>query len=97
MSWIDRAKKAVNDVAASANTEGKILKLQAEMAGLEGDRDHQLLEAGKRARELYRARQILDNDMGIVLKRVDDIDAAIDQLRDEVVRIRGEKPSGTPT
>ena len=97
MSWIDRAKKAVNDVAASANVEARIMKIQAEIAGLEGDRDRQLLEAGKRARELYRSRQILDNDMGIVLKRVDDLDAAIDQLRDEVTKTRGEKPTGTPT
>jgi LPS sulfotransferase NodH len=97
MSWLDRAKKALNDVAASANTEAQMLKLQAEIAGLEGDRDRQLLEAGRRARDLYRARQISDNDLAIVLKRVDDIDTAIEALRAEVFKLRGEKPGATPT
>lgn len=94
MSWLDRAKQALNDVAASANTEARILKIQSDIAGLESDRDHQFIEAGKRARELFLARKILDTDLEIVLKRIDDLNDAIEELRAEVMKLRSAKPGG---
>ncbi len=58
MSLMNRAKKALNDVTASANTEVQILRIEAELAGLDGARqilDNDLAIVRKRADEIKTA------------------------------------------
>lgn len=88
MSWRDLIRKTVSEIAEGASREVEIVKLQAEIAGLESERDRQLLEAGKRARELYRAGKIVDTDLDVVMKRVDETETKLEELRAKVTQLR---------
>ena len=94
MSWLERAKKAMEEVAKSVTIEAQVVKLQAEMAQLEAERERQYAEAGRRARELYRAGRVLDDELGVILKRIDDIDAALEELRTKVAKLRSSSSAG---
>ncbi len=96
MSWLDRARQAIGDVAHSASVEAEIIKIQTQLGGLETERERQYAEAGKRARELYRARQVLDEELGVILQRVDDIEAQLEELRGRVEELRGSQRPPSP-
>ncbi|MCD6350587.1 MAG: hypothetical protein J7M26_00600 [Armatimonadetes bacterium] len=94
MSWLDRARKALEDVAQSASVEAEVLRLQTRLGSLESERERQFAEAGKRARELQRQRRVLDDELNVILKRIDEIEAEMEQLRAKVQQLRGSQ--GTP-
>jgi len=96
VSWLDRARQAIGDVAHSASVEAEIIKIQTQLGGLETERERQYAEAGKRARELYRARQVLDEELGVILQRVDDIEAQLEELRGRVEELRGSQRPPSP-
>lgn len=88
MSWRDLVRKTVSEIAEGAKREAEIVKLHAQIAGLESERDRQLLEAGKRARELHRAGKIADTDLDVLMKRVDEAEAKLEGLRAKVAQLR---------
>jgi outer membrane protein TolC len=92
MSWRDLIRKTVSDIAEGASREVEIVRLQAQIAGLESERDRQLLEAGKRARELHRAGKIADTDLDILMRRVEEAEAEIEQLQAKVADLRRGAP-----
>ncbi|MCX7599270.1 MAG: hypothetical protein N2512_10480 [Armatimonadetes bacterium] len=97
MSWRDLVRKTVGEIAEGAKREAEIVKLQAQIASLESDRDRQLLEAGKRARELHRAGRIVDTDLDVLMKRVDEAEAKLEELRARVTELRqGGPPQAAP-
>lgn len=88
MSWRDLVRKTVSEIAEGAKREAEIVKLQAQIAGLESERDRQLLEAGKRARQLHRAGKIADTDLDVLMKRVDEAEAKLEELQAKVTQLR---------
>ncbi len=89
--WLDQARKFISDVARSASEEAQLLKLQTQLARLEEEKERQYAQAGRRAQELYRAHRIVDDELGVILKRIDEIDAALDELRAEVAKLQQRK------
>lgn len=90
MSWLDRARKAMTDLAEGAGREVEGLRLQSQLGKLEAERDRQLLEAGKRAKILHRAGRVTDSDLSVLFERVDELEGEIEAVRAEVMRVRGE-------
>jgi uncharacterized small protein (DUF1192 family) len=97
VTWLDRAKRLVGDAARSVVAEAQIVKLQAELGRVEAERERQFAEAGRRAQELYRARRVVDDELGVILKRIDQLDAHLQELRREVERLRASQAAGTGT
>jgi len=93
LSWLDSVRKAIGGVAHSAAVGAEVIKLQAALANLEEERERQYAEAGKRARELHRAHLVLDEELGVILKRVNEIEAQMEELRGEVQRLRASTTS----
>ncbi len=86
MDIFGEAKKAFRSLADSATQQADYLKLQARLGKLDDEKQQQLIEVGKRAEELWRARQIKDRTLDIVMKRITDIDEQMDALRQEIVK-----------
>jgi hypothetical protein len=89
MSWLERARRVIGELAHSASAGARQLQLDLQIGRLEQERERQFAEAGRRARTLYRAGRIADDELGVILKRIDELDAALEQLRAEAVRLRG--------
>ena len=93
MDILDEAKKALQSLADSATGQVDYMKLQARLGKLETELERQLQEVGKRARDLYRMRQISDRQMGVLMKRIDEIEEQIEELREQGQQ-HGEDISG---
>lgn len=93
MSFFDKLKNAAEQIADSGAKQVEILKLQNQLGHAETELDQIFVEAGKRARELHRSKLLLDNEMDVIMKRVDEQCARIDDLRQQVQDVqRGEAP-----
>ncbi len=94
MSFWDKAKKAVDDAAASVNREAKQLAKHGEIGQLEEEIQRQYAEIGKRARELYGQRELLDPEVGVLVKRIQELEQQIQKLREELQALRssGDDP-----
>lgn len=67
-----------------------MLRLQAQLGQMEEERERQYAEAGRRAHELYRAGRIHDQELGVILNRIDELDAAIEELRAQALGLGDE-------
>ena len=91
MSFFDKARKALGDAAAAVSNQAEQLSIQAQLGNLESERDRQYMELGKRAQELRNARAFLDEETDVLLKRITDIEAQMEDLRKQA--FTGETPA----
>ncbi len=88
MSLWDQLKKGIDDAASSVNREAQIIGKQAELGKIEQEIERQYVEIGKCARELYRRRQLLDAEVGVLVKRIVEMEESLEKLRNEVQLLR---------
>lgn len=86
--FLSRARNLLGDVAGEAGRQAETMQLQAKLGALDEERDRQFAEAGKRARELFTMRQIHDDELKIILERVQKIDDEMMQLRQKLQDLR---------
>ncbi len=88
MSLWDKAKKALDSAAASVNREAKQLGKHREIGELEEEIQRQYAEIGQRARELYGQRTLVDPEIAVLVKRIQELERQIQKLREELQAIR---------
>lgn len=88
MDIFDRARKALGDLAQSASEQAKLLNLQSQMGEIEKQIDEQLVEAARRARQLWQRREFTDADFEILMKRVGELETELTRLRREANDLR---------
>jgi hypothetical protein len=94
MSFFDKLKNAAEQIADSGTKQVEILKLQSQLGHTETELERIYAEAGKRARQMYRSKLLLDAEMDGIMKRIDEQEAHIDDLRRQVQDVqRGEAPA----
>ncbi|HEY3397919.1 MAG TPA: hypothetical protein VGM19_09715 [Armatimonadota bacterium] len=97
MDIFDRARKALGDLAQSASSSAQVLQLQAKMGEVETNLDRQYREAGRRARELWRAHgQLTDSDFELFMTRISDLEREMERLRAQVNEVQSAEPAGPP-
>ena len=96
MDIFDRARQALGDLAQSASEQAKLLNLQSQMGETERQIDEQLMEAARRARQLWQRREFSDTDFKILMKRVAELEAKLDRLRQEANDLRQAPQSEQP-
>ena len=84
MDIFDRARRALGDLAQSASTQATVLQLQTRMGEIQTELERQYGEAGRRARELWRARVFTDSDFEILMTRITNLQQELEGLRAEV-------------
>ncbi len=93
--WLKKAGDALGDLAGSAARQAEIVQLQAKLGSLDDDLDRVYLEAGKRAEELLKARQIYDDELRVILERARTIREQMMEIRQQVSELqRGGRPQG---
>ncbi|MEN6547249.1 MAG: zinc ribbon domain-containing protein [Armatimonadia bacterium] len=88
MSLFDKARAALGQAAAAVSRETETLSLQAQLGNLDEESDRVLIEVGKRARELKRQGLLSDPQMDSLLRRVEQIDEEMMELRHKVAGIQ---------
>lgn len=89
--FLRRVGKGIEDLAGSASRQAEILQLQAKMGSLGDDLDRVFIEAGKRARELVQARQVLDDELRIILERARAIEEQMMDVRRQIAELQKTK------
>lgn len=92
MALFDKLKQAAGQIADSASRQTGVMKLQSQLGALETEIERTYAEAGKRARQLYRERQLLDNEIGVIMERIDALEAELQQLRQRVHDLQQPAP-----
>lgn len=95
--FLRRVGKGIEDLAGSASRQAEILRLQARMGSLDDDLDRVFIEAGKRARELVQARQVVDEELRAILERARAIEDQMMEVRRQIAELQGGNRGDTPT
>ncbi|HUS81614.1 MAG TPA: zinc ribbon domain-containing protein [Armatimonadota bacterium] len=94
MDFFKQAGKALGDLGRQAGRQADILALQAQLGSLEGELDEVYSQAGRRAEELVKARQVRDEEIQVILRRVKDIQGKMMDLRRQVHELQtGQQPA----
>ncbi len=96
MAFWDKAKKALDGAASSMNKEAKSLGKHYQISQLETEMERQYAEIGKRARTLYKLREVADADIGVLVKRIDDLEEQVQQLRGDIQDMRKSEDDWKP-
>jgi predicted nucleic acid-binding Zn-ribbon protein len=88
MTFWDKAKKVVDQAADSVNREAKSASKQYEISKIEGEIERQYAEMGKRAHDLYRQRELLDAEIGVIAKRIAGLEDELEGARQAVADLR---------
>jgi len=84
MDWLEKAKQAVAGIGREVGRQADVLGLHNEIGKLQEEIDRNYAEAGRRARQLVRERQLLDGEIRTILKRIDEAEAQIMELRKQL-------------
>lgn len=91
--FLKKAGRALGDLADSAGRESEVLQLQAKLGSLDDRLEQVYVEAGKRADELLKARQIYDDELRVILERGKEIREEMMEVRACIQQLRsGEQP-----
>lgn len=88
MSLFDKARAALGQAAAAVSRETEVLSLQAQLGNLDDEMERVLIEMGKRARELKRAGQLDDQQINLLVRRIEKIDTEMMDLRRQVTEVQ---------
>jgi len=86
--FLRQVGKGLEGLAGGASRQAEILRLQAKMGSLDDDLDRVFIEAGKRARELMQARQVLDDELRVVLERARAIEDEMMDVRRQIAELQ---------
>ena len=102
--WLKKANEVLGDLAGQAGRQAEILQLQAKLGSLDNDLERVYVEAGKRAEELLKTRQIYDDELRVILDRARVINDEMMEVRQKVQDLRQkperpepEEPAPPPT
>lgn len=95
MSLFDKARAALGQAAAAVSRETEALSLQAQLGNLDEENDRLLIEVGKRARELKRQGQLKDPQTDSLLRRVEQLDEEMMELRRKVAELQTRPAEAT--
>ena len=84
MDWIDKAREAVEGLGREVSKQADALSLNSQIGRLQEDAERNYAEAGRRAKQLVRQRQLLDDEIKVILERTDEIEAEIMELRKQL-------------
>ncbi|MCE5238069.1 hypothetical protein LLH23_06210 [bacterium] len=94
MNLFDKAREALGQAAAAVSSGAEQLSLQAQLGNLESELERQLVEVGKRARELRQQGAFVDGQIDVLLRRVVQIEEQMEELRKQA--LTGQAPAATP-
>ncbi len=84
MDWLDKAREAVEGIGREVSKQADSLSLNSQIGQLQEEAERNYAEAGRRAKQLVRERQLLDDQIKVILKRTDEIEAQIMELRKQL-------------
>jgi len=96
MAIWDSIRKGVGQVAADVSRSAEGLKIQTDISAAETELERVYAQAGKRARELWRERKVVDADLDLLMRQVGDIEAEIDELRRKSFGMQGPRKPVCP-
>ncbi len=94
MTFFDKLKQAAGQLADGASRQAEVLKLQSQLGHVQTELDRNYGEAGKRCRELYRSKRILDSEIEVIMKRVDALEGEMEALRQRVQDVQAAEEYG---
>lgn len=94
--WLKKANEVLGDIAGQAGRGAESMQLQAKLGSLDKDLDRVYIEAGKRAEELLKARQIYDDELRVILERARVIDDEMMEVRQKVQDLRQKAEPAQP-
>ncbi len=94
MDWLKKAQEAVEGVGRQAGKQAEILSLHNEIGKRENELERQYAEAGRRAKELVRARQLMDDEVRVIIERTKKLDAEIMDLRRQIHELEKGEAGG---
>ncbi len=86
--WLKKANEVLGDLAGQAGRGAESMQLQAKLGSLDNDLDRVYIEAGKRAEELLKARQIYDDELRVILERARTLSEEMMEVRQKVQDLR---------
>ena len=84
MGIFDKAREALGQAAAAVSRETEVFSLQSQLGNLDGELDRVMVEMGKRTRELFRAGQIRDPELEVLIRRVEELEGQMMEARSKV-------------
>ena len=96
MDIFRQAGDALSRLGREAGKQADILGLQTKLGGLETELERTYAEAGKRAHELVKARQIHDDEIQVILRRAKDLQDEMMEVRRQIHELQKEEESGAP-
>ncbi len=95
MTFFDRLKHAAENLADGASRQVNVLKLQNELGTVEAEADRMYAEAGRRGRELFRRKLIMDSEFAVIMRRIDALEEQLTELRGRVQAVQQSTGSGS--
>ncbi len=84
MDIFKQAGDALSNLGRAAGKQAEVLSLQTKLGGMETELERTYAEAGKRAHELMRMRQLHDDECKVILRRAIDLKEQMMQVRQEI-------------
>jgi hypothetical protein len=78
-------------MAAGVSDAAEGLRLQTEIGTVENELAQIYADAGKRAKQLWRERRIVDADIDLLLRHTDELEAHLDELRQKSLGMQDPK------
>lgn len=96
MDLFDKAREAFAQVTAEVSRGAEYLSLQTQIGNVSDELERQLVEVGKRARELAAQGVVRDATLDLLLKRCDALDAQLMELRQKAQEAQAAAPPPPP-
>jgi hypothetical protein len=93
MALFDRIKQVAGQVADNAQRQVEIIQDQGKIGRLQEEIDKNLIEAGKRAREMVRTKKLADSELMLTLTRIEALEAEIEEVRAQVQSLQQPAPA----
>jgi len=84
MDWLHKAREAVEGIGREVSKQADALSLNSQIGRLQEEAERNYAEAGRRAKQLVRERQLFDDEIKVILKRTEEIEAQIMELRKQL-------------
>lgn len=96
MGLFNKAREAFSQVTQEISKGADYLSLQTQLGGLTTEMDRQLVEVGRRTWELSKTGGIQDPQLDVLLKRVNELDAKMMELRAQIQESQNASAAPAP-
>ena len=96
MTIWDKVRKGVGQVASEVSQAADGLRLQTEMANVENELARIYADAGKRAKQLWREKRVIDADLDMLLRHTDELEVQLEELRKQSMNPQAEQKPTCP-